>query len=667
MLIRALLVAAAVFGPVAALAQSDPYATARSEFIAAWSAVGAAAPEAPVADSDALRAYPLYPYLQAARLQKQLESVATLTPAPSPGTLLPLDTAIGDFLAPLGDLPAGRPLRRDWLRSLADRSAWAKFLDVYASDRDASDAGLRCQSFAARIALGRTEGLAPSVTETWLTGKSLPAACDPAFDWLKSRGALGSDRVEQRARLALGSGEAALARFLAKSLPPETAAPILQWAQLIETPKTALPALIAAPERVVETRALLDGWQRYARSDADAAATLYPSLVEARKLDERAASPFALAVALGQSWSRLPRALEFFARARPEDFDERAFEWQVRAALWAGNWAQVQRSVAAMPEALRNQNRWRYWAARAAEQRGDNTAAREGYAAVVPTDNWYAVHSAARLGQPFAPHLKPLVLNDAQVAQLGAEPGFVRARELLACQLDVEAGAEWRGTFDSLPAARQAQAVGLAAQWGWHVQAISSAAKLGIFDDYDLLYPRPYDTDVRAAAAQTGLPQELIYAIIRQESLYRPNAGSSAGALGLMQLLPETARRTAHKFDLPVPTRADLLIPSLNIPLGSAFLRNLVDIADGQVPLATAGYNAGPAAARRWLPSEPMATDVWVENIPYNETRAYVQRVAWHSLVFAWLDDRKPRDVSTWLSTIRWPTLGAPQAPDTNK
>ena len=91
------------------------------------------------------------------------------------------------------------------------------------------------------------------------------------------------------------------------------------------------------------------------------------------------------------------------------------------------------------------------------------------------------------------------------------------------------------------------------------------------------------------------------------------------------------------------------------MPLGSSFLRHLLDRSDGQWPLAIASYNAGPAAARRWLAPMPVETDVWVENIPFNETRAYVQRVHWHSLVFEWLADGKPRDTSAWLGTVRAP------------
>jgi soluble lytic murein transglycosylase len=409
----------------------------------------------------------------------------------------------------------------------------------------------------------------------------------------------------------------------------------------------------------VESGALFDGWSRFARADADAAAERFPAFIQARGLDARAASPFAIAVALPLSWSRSPRSLEFFALAQPEDFDDRAHEWHARAALWAGDWPQVRRAIDAMPEALRSQNRWRYWAARSAEQLGDREAARNGYAAVIPTDNWYAVLAAARTGQRFAPTLQPIRPDDAELAKIAADPGLVRTRELLLNEMTNEANLEWRVAVDALAADAQVQAVRLASGWGWHLQAIASAARQGIFNDYELLYPRPYDTEVRRAADVTRLPASLIYAVIRQESLYRADAASSAGALGLMQLLPTTARLTAHKVGLKAPTRAELLIPAVNVPLGSAFLKSLLDRADGQSPLAVAGYNAGPAAARRWLPETPMDTDIWVENIPYNETRTYVQRIHWHALVFAWLDERKSRDVSNWLGVVRRPAVDA--------
>jgi soluble lytic murein transglycosylase len=619
-------------------AGSVALAAARAEFKAAYARAGIAEP-APGPDSAALRAYPLYPYLQAGRLQSRLDDPAAAT-------------EIEAFLREHGEAPVARPLRRAWLMTLALRKDWPAYLASYRADLDDTTAA-RCNALAARVALGRLDGLAEDAAGTWLSPKSLPPACDPAFDWLRSQQLLGPDLTERRARLALAAGEPGLARFLAKSLPGPRASPLLQWAELIERPRASVESLIADPARAVEPDALLDGWRRFARAEPEAAAERYPALVQARALDPAAASQHALAVALPLAWSRHPRSLEFFGKGRPGDFDERAHEWHVRAALWSGDWARAQQALAAMPESLRSQNRWRYWAARAAEQLGDREAARAGYTAVLPTDNWYAVLSAARLGRPYAPTPVPLPRDEAALERVAAEPGMLRTRELLLCAMPEAAAAEWRAALDALDRDRQVQAVRLASGWGWHLQAIAAAAKLGLFDDYDLLYPRPFDAEVRGSAVRSGLPPSLIYAVIRQESLYRADAASSAGALGLMQLLPSTAQATARRAGLPTPTRAELLQPGINVPLGSAFLRSLLDRADGQLPLAVAGYNAGPAAVARWLPPAPLETDVWVENIPYNETRSYVQRVHWHSLVFEWLADRRAREVSNWLGTVR--------------
>ena len=630
---------------IAAPTGSDPYVEARRQFVAALAEASRTPLGATPADSDALTRYPLYPYVLAARLERRLDD-----PAAAPD--------VQAFLDRYDDQPVARPIRREWLMTLALRKRWDDYLAVYQPDVNDSIAA-RCNAYAARIALGRTDGLADKIITEWSAPKSLPPVCDPAFDWLRSQGLLTPTLIERRARAALDAGQAGLARYLARSLPATTAAPIEQWAGLIEQPRASIDALIANPSRTVDPKALLDGWRRYARAGVDSAVIRYPELVQARGLDASAASPFAIAVGLWLALSRDPRALEFFALGQASDFDEQAHEWHARAALWAGDWERARKAIDAMPESLRKQNRWKYWSARVAEQLGDPGAAKQGYAAVMPTDNWYAVLSAARLGKKFAPTLKPAGVSDAGMDRLAAEAPFVRARELALADMQPEAIAEWRAGYDGLEPAAQIQAIGLAARWSWYLQAISAAAKLGVFDDYDLLYPHPFDTEVRRGSSLSGLPPDLIYAIIRQESLYRADARSSADAIGLMQLLPETARRTAKTWGLPAPSSSSLVIPSVNVPLGSAYLRSMLDRWDGQAPFAIASYNAGPGAVKRWLPAEPMATDVWVENIPYNETRTYVQRVSWHRVVFGWIDERKPRDFSAWLGSVQRPAADA--------
>ena len=208
------------------------------------------------------------------------------------------------------------------------------------------------------------------------------------------------------------------------------------------------------------------------------------------------------------------------------------------------------------------------------------------------------------------------------------------------------------GSAIPLDDADKRAAVILAHDWGWYFQAIAAAAEQGFYEDYALLYPLPYAEEVADAARASRLPETLVYAVMRQESLFQRYAVSPAGAIGLMQLMPATARRTAAALDRPRPDVDSLQEPAVNLALGAGHLAELVDRFDGQVLLALAAYNAGAAAARRWLPDAPIDADAWVENIPYNETRGYVQRVMWHSVVFEWLRDGEPENARSWLVKV---------------
>ncbi|MGB7904696.1 MAG: hypothetical protein WCF43_08390, partial [Steroidobacteraceae bacterium] len=241
----------------------------REGFVAAMAAVDATPFTPAGGDSEALQRYPLYPYLQAARLNRQLALLPPIAAQPGSDARLPLDEEIAAFLSQQGERPMTRTLRSAWLAHLAARQAWSTYVGQYREDRD-TQSTLRCHWLAARIALGQTDGLADELTDTWLTAGSLPDACEPAFAWWRTRGGPGDVLVERRARLALAAGEAGLARFLARSLPAGRAAPLLQWAALIEQPGREIAALIAQPAKPVEPQALEAGWSRYARADAEA-------------------------------------------------------------------------------------------------------------------------------------------------------------------------------------------------------------------------------------------------------------------------------------------------------------------------------------------------------------------------------------------------------------
>ncbi|HDN27343.1 MAG TPA: lytic murein transglycosylase, partial [Thioploca sp.] len=121
----------------------------------------------------------------------------------------------------------------------------------------------------------------------------------------------------------------------------------------------------------------------------------------------------------------------------------------------------------------------------------------------------------------------------------------------------------------------------------------------------------------------------------RQESAFRAEARSHAGALGLMQLMPATGRAVARKLGLKLKNRRAILDINTNIRLGTAYLRQMLDRFDGNHMLATAAYNAGPNRAKRWAQKNNcLPADIWVELIPFNETRKYVRRVLFYTRVF---------------------------------
>ncbi|MEO6079049.1 MAG: transglycosylase SLT domain-containing protein [Steroidobacteraceae bacterium] len=615
----------------------------RTEFQQAYGRIAEAPTVVATSDSATLRSYALYPYLQAARLSHALDVAGA-------GVSAALDEQIAAFVRAHDGEPVAQDLRRSWLAGLAARARWNQFLAFH---RDASDgAALRCLGFAASIELQRTEELAAEVTQAWLTPRSLPD-CERAFDWLRGTGGLADALIEQRVRLALEGGNAAFARQIVPLLPAERAGPLLQWAALLENPRREVDALITAPNTAVETHALLAAWTKLARADHVAAEQRFEKLLRARKLDPRAASPFALALALALSWDRDADALKYFARVEAVDFDDPAREWQARASLWARDWKQASRSIAAMSEQNRRTARWRYWGARVAAQLGDNASARQLYESILGEDNYYSAMAAARLKQRIAPNPQTLPLDAMQVASIENLPSFVRARELRSSGLLSDAQAEWRFGQDSLQPPARAQAIHLAARWGWYDQAVATATGERVFNDYALLYPRPYDAEVAVASQVSGISPDVIYGVMRQESLYRSDAVSTADARGLMQLLPESARRTARQWKQPAPSDTALFEPAVNVVLGAAHLKEILDRFDGQLPLALAGYNAGPGAVQRWLPPRAMDPDIWIENIPYNETRTYVLRVLWHSLVFAWLHDQQAQDTQEWLSAVK--------------
>jgi soluble lytic murein transglycosylase len=622
-------------------------ADVRHEFMAAVQRVRLHQPEPP--DSPALQAYPIHDYLVAARLRRDLGMQAGEA----------LDATIEAFLTQRAGLPVARGLRHDWLASLASRRRWDWFLP---RSTDTTDPQLLCDRLAGRLTTGDTNGLAADALARWSLPQRQPGECDAVFAWLRAQNLLTPALAESRARAALAADNPRLARESAADLPAALAAPLLQWAQLLEAPRAALEILAADPARPAEAQALAAGFDRLSRIDSAAAAAVLPRLLGRQEMTPAAQMSLRRAAALGAAYDHAPAALAAFNGVSVDADDVAGQEWRVRAALWAGEYAVALGWLEQMPASLGGQTRWRYWRARAVQATAGNDAAAPLFAELAGLRDYYGYLAADRLQQNYRLNAEASPDDAGAQEALAARPALIRAHALFDCDLVDDAGAEWNTVFGAATASTKVQGAHLAARWGWYAQSITDMAQAAAWDDLRLRYPRPYAAAVQTAAAMAHLPVEWILAVMRQESLFRADAVSRADARGLMQMQIPTAIAVARRWHLAVPGPDGLFDPMVAVPLGAAHLRDLLDRHDEQLVLSLAAYNAGAGPVARWLPAHATDAEVWIENIPYGETRAYVQHILEHIVAFAWVRDAPLPRLGTLLKTVEPAPPGPPSA-----
>jgi soluble lytic murein transglycosylase len=468
--------------------------------------------------------------------------------------------------------------------------------------------------------------------------------------------------AEARTRAALAADNPRAAREFALDVPVAQATALLQWSDLLESPKSALAVLAAHPGFPVESDALAAGFEKLAHNDSPDALDLLPLLQSRPGLTPALQARLQRAAALGAAYDHDPRALAAFDGLPAGSLDSPGEEWRVRAELWAGHYDKVLALIDRMPAALATQPRWRYWHARAVAATEGSGAAAALFEEIAGLRDYYGYLAADRLHRPYSLNVHPSPDDAKTQAKIAADIGVIRAHELFACDMTDEANAEWAAALGDAEPAVKVQAAHLAARWGWYAQSITALAQAGEWDDVPLRYPRPYPEAVAEAGTLASIPADWIWAVMRQESLFRKDAVSRADARGLMQMLPATAAAVARRWHLPTLHKDALFDPSVAIPLGAAHLRELLDRHAGQLTLSLAAYNAGSAAAARWLPSHSMDADVWVENIPYAETRAYVQHIMEHIVAFALLRAAAPPHLDELMPPVEpTPPAAAPE------
>ncbi|HRD66266.1 MAG TPA: transglycosylase SLT domain-containing protein [Candidatus Competibacter sp.] len=571
-------------------------------------------------DYSALRAYPLYPYLRYRDLSRRLPE----WPA----------AEIGDFLQHHADSPLSGQLRNAWLRQLAKTNRWDDYLRDAVPSRDPT---LDCWRRQALLNAGQGELALRGFAAFWLRGASLPVACDPVIAAWRTRDGLPPALLWQRFALAMTNRNLGLARALRTDMPAADQSLADAWLLVAGDPQHILdlPRSEAVDPRIAEI--LGDGLKRWGKQDALGAAAALDVLKERyRPLAPRLADAerlLALWIASDYDSTALARLT-----ALPDSaVDGAVREWRVRVCLRQNDWTAALRWLDQLSAPEQNSPRWQYWRGRALEELGKTEEARQVYRSIAGQRDYHGFLAADRLGISYAIANVPLAVPATELdALLAGSAGLQRARELYVLGREAEAEAEWRQATQSFDGLALKRAALLAHRWDWHHQAIVTIARAEYWDDLDLRFPLAYRDGVVNNARAGALDPAWVYAVIRQESGFRSDARSPAGALGLMQLMPATGLQIARELRDEATDASVLLRTDTNIRYGVQYLQRMLERLQNNPVLATAAYNAGPNKIAQWLPARtPVSADVWAETIPYQETRSYVQRVLEYATIYA--------------------------------
>jgi soluble lytic murein transglycosylase len=610
-----LFLSAAVFaGQVSAASLNEQ----RAFFVEAEKALGRGDQPAFKRLSSRIRDYPLLPYLEYEALRKRLGTADS--------------REVRAFLEKHRDTPLAGRLRAQWLNRLAGQQRWSEYLAFY---HPSGSIDQQCHRLNALIKTGKADQALPKVGDIWLYGRSRPRACDPVFAAWTAAGYLSQDMTWQRIEKAMEVGEWRLARYLGRTLTPADRRWLERWISLYRAPEKANAKDSFSTPHPYREAMLSHAVRRLARWDGLNALELWQEIKPRYPFDADQITRVEHYIVRNLARTPGDQAYAFVRSVELGDGDLKVHEARIQAALAREDWPQAIRWIAALPQEERDTERWTYWLARALEGTGDAAAAKSLYAQAAGERSYYGFMAADRIGGDYKLEHIETPATAELVEKIASLDAVKRAAELFTLERWVEARREWRWATRDMDAQQLKAAAKLAERRGWHDQAIFTLAKTGYWDDLELRFPMEYADLVEANAKLHGIDIAWVFAVMRQESAFMDDARSHAGAMGLMQLMPATARSVARKMlKRKPPRRQELFEPDTNIALGSAYLKQMKGELGNSAVLATAAYNAGPHRVTRWLPERTLPADIWIELVPFDETRGYLRRVLAYTVIY---------------------------------
>ena len=582
-----------------------------------------------------LRDYPLYPYLLYSDMIKNFAYLKAET--------------ISNFLSRYDDTPIADKLRYKWLKYLAIKNNKQLFVRYYQDNNYYLDDALACFYAQSLLHTNRFNELRELTRQLWLVEFSQPSECDPIFQWGKQAEVINQTLIWQRILLVVKAKNIRLADYLAKQLDTDTRA----WYALLRQGHYQPFKVLAkiADYQLYSPflhQILLYSLARAKHQDLNKTHIIWQSLKTSFKpytsLYEQVAKELGI-----RACQQLEPEIGLSYLSSITKLDKDSHYWRIRCALRLQKWKTILETIATLDYPDRTNSRWRYWEARALEQLGNYEEAKVIWKDIASEASYYGYLAADRAGEAYALSTKLPVIEPQMLNKTRDSAAMQRIYELFNIQRIYDARRE---LFYLLPRMSRDERIAIALlcrQWQQATCAIDALAEPSFWHkQLELRFPMPYRDIVAQQAALANLPAHWVYAVMRRESAFMKDAKSSAGALGLMQLMPTTAARTAKRLGLNYASTWSLLQPKLNIQLGSRYLKHVYTLNNRNWELALASYNAGYYRVKQWQAQAPVDdADIWIETIPFTETRRYVRAVLFYSIVYYYKMHYKMMRLST--------------------
>lgn len=575
-----------------------------------------------------LALYPLYPYVLADYLTDSKNKITNKD-------LVFFDNTYPNF-------PNLIQVKQAYVLNLTKIKNWQAIVDL----NDTSSTALKCQLIYADYQLHPSQKKLQQVSHIWTQGFDLPSSCDSLFKLWSATPYKTKALILERVDLLLKNNKLKLAALIANQLPASESQLKKALVNVIQSPKTLPQFVSTQSNQSVIKEIVLDLFARYSTQDKDGSRALIKVMQQKYKLNQSELNRLYDNVA--QSYfatNTTPQQVKWRQNYIEKSNNVALIEQEIRIALRQNNKSERDKWLKLLSDKDKQKEEWRYWTAIMLAEQGNKEQAKQLLAQLATERGFYGLASAQKLGVPYKVNLEyELIENmpkkEAQnwiQIQYQSHPDMKIMSELKAHKMTDEAKKQWRSFVLNQNKNTQAQLAKFAYDQNWAIESIQATIMGEHWDNWNERLPIVYPDLFEKELQDKAISKSYSLAISRQESALDPAVQSHAGARGLMQLMPATAKEMAKRVNsISYSSSQDLFKPEVNIALGTSFLNLVYEQFDHNRILASAAYNAGPGRVNQWLKQTDKQLDViaFIESIPFTETRNYVKSVLTYDYLY---------------------------------